>query len=460
MASLATATAPLKAIHVHGLLGEFDHQVELDPGGITIVFGPNGVGKTKLFQLVAAVGAADQITIESIEFSTLHLLFTDGSQLQLARSDETDKGAGETRTRDYSTRWTLLSPSGAERATHTFRTADLRLERETLRRIAELPFLERVDAETWLDDRSGRVLSQADVLMEYSEYLPQISPQAKSQLPPDLARFVRALNVSMIDTQRLIGIPKGTDRRLARRRTTGHRVGDSAIELYAAAFAAEIETALASYARESANRDRTFVPRALEAAQKTVKEDDIRRAYERTNALSERAMAAGLLEEQSPVELPAKTTPTIRRILDLHFSDMEARLSTLLPMLAKIEAFQDLLANRLIRKKLNVDRQRGFFVSRTDDDGLHILRADALSSGEQHLIVMFYRLIFGMPDGALVLIDEPEISLNSAWQLRFIDDLERISSVTGQTYILATHSAQIVAGRDDLMRELSPDDAP
>ena len=168
-------------------------------------------------------------------------------------------------------------------------------------------------------------------------------------------------------------------------------------------------------------------------------------------------MAAGLLEEQSPVELPATTTPTIRRILDLHFSDMQARLSTLLPMLTKIETFQALLSNRLIRKKLTVDRQRGFFVSRTDNNGVHILRPDALSSGEQHLIVMIYRLIFGTPTGSLVLIDEPEISLNSAWQMRFIDDLERISDITGQTYLLATHSAQIIAGRDDLMRELVPD---
>ena len=66
-----------------------------------------------------------------------------------------------------------------------------------------------------------------------------------------------------------------------------------------------------------------------------------------------------------------------------------------------------------------------------------------LSSGEQHELVLLYDLLFNVQPGALVLIDEPEISLHVSWQKRFIEDLQRISRLVKFRSVVATHSPQI-----------------
>ena len=48
------------------------------------------------------------------------------------------------------------------------------------------------------------------------------------------------------------------------------------------------------------------------------------------------------------------------------------------------------------------------------------IRLSELSSGEQHELVFTYELLFVVSDGAVILIDEPELSLHVAWQRQFI----------------------------------------
>jgi predicted ATP-binding protein involved in virulence len=80
-----------------------------------------------------------------------------------------------------------------------------------------------------------------------------------------------------------------------------------------------------------------------------------------------------------------------------------------------------------------------------------------LSSGEQHELVMIYDLLFRVPDNALILIDEPELSLHVAWQKKFIPDLQEIQKLRSIQVIIATHSPQIINDRWDLAVELSSD---
>lgn len=78
-----------------------------------------------------------------------------------------------------------------------------------------------------------------------------------------------------------------------------------------------------------------------------------------------------------------------------------------------------------------------------------------LSAGEIRLTEFYTDLLFGTPDGALLLIDEPEISMHIAWQFTLADDVEEICrALGGARAIIATHSPQILGGHRDLQVDL------
>mgnify|MGYP003256715742 FL=1 len=89
-----------------------------------------------------------------------------------------------------------------------------------------------------------------------------------------------------------------------------------------------------------------------------------------------------------------------------------------------------------------------------DDDTGEKIRLNYLSSGEQEIMVLYYKLLFEIPKNTLVLVDEPEISLHIAWQRMFVKYMRKIVSLKSIYAIIATHSAQIVSGNRDIQYDL------
>jgi predicted ATPase len=69
-----------------------------------------------------------------------------------------------------------------------------------------------------------------------------------------------------------------------------------------------------------------------------------------------------------------------------------------------------------------------------------------LSSGEQNLIATGARLIAYATPASLIAIDEPEVSLNIAWQQRYIELIsDALVHAPGSHVIIASHSSYLVA---------------
>lgn len=78
-----------------------------------------------------------------------------------------------------------------------------------------------------------------------------------------------------------------------------------------------------------------------------------------------------------------------------------------------------------------------------------------LSSGEQEILVLFYKLIFES-DVNIILIDEPEISLHISWQKEILNDFKKIIELNRNIHvIIATHSPQILSDNWDLQVDLA-----
>ena len=78
-----------------------------------------------------------------------------------------------------------------------------------------------------------------------------------------------------------------------------------------------------------------------------------------------------------------------------------------------------------------------------------------LSSGEQYELVLIYELLFKVASGSLILIDEPELSLHVAWQKKFISDIQKIQRLKKMTFVIATHSPQIIGDKWNLVQILT-----
>lgn len=67
-----------------------------------------------------------------------------------------------------------------------------------------------------------------------------------------------------------------------------------------------------------------------------------------------------------------------------------------------------------------------------------------LSAGQQHLFVLFYAVLVALPSRCVVLVDEPELSLHTAWCHPLLAELAEAAALRGSRIVAATHSAAVL----------------
>ncbi|HHG3482311.1 TPA: AAA family ATPase [Vibrio parahaemolyticus] len=70
---------------------------------------------------------------------------------------------------------------------------------------------------------------------------------------------------------------------------------------------------------------------------------------------------------------------------------------------------------------------------------------EKLSSGEKNQVSIFFDLIFKAENGAIILIDEPEVSLHISWQKDLLNEFSQISKFNHYSQlIVTTHSPDVI----------------
>lgn len=109
----------------------------------------------------------------------------------------------------------------------------------------------------------------------------------------------------------------------------------------------------------------------------------------------------------------------------------------------RIDAFKKIVDRSDFSSKfLEINKQFGFRFIAKDDLSTKI-PLNSLSSGEKHLIIQVFELLFNAQQGTLVLIDEPELSFHMMWQMNYLKMIQEIAKIRGFQYLIATHSPQI-----------------
>ncbi|MFB9665156.1 AAA family ATPase [Curtobacterium albidum] len=400
----------------------------------TILTGPNGTGKTHLLKLIKAVLTFDAQSLIATQYELVRLIFEDNTGVLVQRYVD--------------------GPEDQDPFVEMIALVDRRPVGDSLR-------LDRRVAPRGLPDGIGLVAGQHFVDRQSGLRLPGSFVRSKYGVEPLLSKSDTTADHAaliaiadrpapvLIETSRLDGIATAS--------ATNEEAAPSAtarIDEYIENLRNEIIAAKRTSADVTQSADASFAERALAVAKETVNETELRDRYEETvkrfRALSDNALAVG----EAPIEFPAVTTPTVRRIMRVFVDDWDRRLAPLLPVNARITALREILDEKLaLSGKSTFITAEGTLEFRSRD--LSKIALSQLSSGEKHLVALFSSLLFSGVQGSLVLIDEPEISLHAAWKHSFIADSARIAHLMDLQLILATHSTAIINGRWEITEELN-----
>ncbi len=439
----------LTSFSVHGLFGTFDHKIDFDQNErIKIIHGPNGFGKTSILRLINAFFNSKYSTMRQIPYSKMLFSFNDGSVIEVRRTERQAVPGGKAPIihKHIVLEFLLITDGSHQKKSHQIEPPEINRERIPLSAIDDIiPDLTRIGPEEWLHQPTGRQLSLGEVIDEFPDQLPFF--ERHHQPNPDwLIAVVKSQPVYLIEAQRLL-LPAAKDARLRRLpRLPSPAAMSSAVSVYSRQMVDRIQESLAKSAEVSQSLDSSFPKRLLQGtANGNASMEDIRGRYDAQVQKRTRLMEAGLLDREEEFPLPNKNINAAERhVLALYVKDVEAKLAIFDDILGKIGLFKEMINRRFQYKQMRIDRKEGFVFEISQG---RFVPPDELSSGEQHEVVLAHQLLFNVPEGALILIDEPELSLHVAWQQDFLKDLEKISAVIRMDFLIATHSPQVINDR-------------
>lgn len=447
----------LQSVSVQGLFGYVDHRVELSVHSPTVITGPNGTGKTHVLRLIDATLNGDVLHLLEASFREVEILFEDRViRVQRSLVPKTGVQQASVGRQLASAEQAVLKleilKEGHEAAHAETNSTECERARGETRETP--PWIVQAVSGRYIDTRTGRHVPATVAERNYPLQIQNgaLRESASGRRVLDLLNETRSV---FIDTKRLDSEVRGA----GRPNTT--RMGDRAAsesEARIMGYIRQIRNEIAAARNDSLDRsqfaDLRFADRALQAARSTIRVDDLKGQYAHVIDLYEEMARNGLAPDETPAPLPNKPNPTEKRILALLLDAWSDRLEPLAPINKKLTDLRSVLDSKLASSGKRTSVRRGGRLGIESIAG-HGVPVSQLSSGEQHLIAIFSQLLFATHTGSLVLIDEPEISMHMSWQHAFLEDVERVASISDLQVILATHSTGIINGRWDLTRELS-----
>lgn len=216
---------------------------------------------------------------------------------------------------------------------------------------------------------------------------------------------------------------------------------------------------LSAYASDSRRQEQSLPSKIVEAMRQSPTEDPEVLAQEVDQLRSEVRLRAealarvGLFEDEDPDYLPEYPRDNALILLAVRevYRVTAQRLQELTTLRHNLELFSDFLNERFANKDIELNQQVGIGVIL--DDGEQIQPRE-LSSGEQQLLALAYELLFDTEPEALVLLDEPELSLHVAWLQGLLNAFCDMGQSRGLQFLIATHSPVILRGHQERERSL------
>ncbi|SKB76914.1 Predicted ATP-binding protein involved in virulence [Salegentibacter holothuriorum] len=441
----------IKKILIEDLFDTFTHRIDFNQNNsITLILGRNGLGKTVVLKIIKSIFEGDFFQIEKIDFSKISIHFEDNTTWQFERK----KGENSNKT-------IILTSHKGEEKIHSM---DFAAVNENLEKVARtinqyIPGpIRRMDSDEWYDRRSEIRYTTKELINKYRDHLPPENLKEIFLVPDWYSEKIKNLKVALIETQRLLTLSKDNDEFRYRGRDRDHNIYKNTVEEYSEHLVDEIHNQLAKSSELSTKLDRTYPNRLinrLKNLKQKISQEDLNESLKNLEYKREKLHEVGLLDLQNQPHIDIideEQDDKIRAVFQVYIEDSQQKLEVYDDLADRIELFLKIVNERFLKKKLSISKQEGFHFESTKNGKLIPLKN--LSSGEQHILVLYYELLFKLKKGTLLLMDEPEISLHIAWQKKIINDLQEILKLNPMEVIIATHSPAVIGNNWDLTVEL------
>lgn len=438
----------LRVFRVEGLFGKYDHTIPLRwDERVTVLHGPNGVGKTAVLRLIDAVGRGKvEEIVDEIPFRRIEVELEDGTRIEWREATEEEKSGYPSRAKGKI--WIVHFVG--EKAVG-FSGAALEAAQAMMRR--GFTDLDVALADPELGPFLSILSSVGNIsLDEVRRFLPAQRLVNELDLQPLFVR-VNRLEVPSIGwdwLQRSMSFEEYQKKPGAR----WGRDGMTTLQAYIYRLADLKKQTTIDYGALDQQLDRTLPSRLMRESFEVLGLDALRTRLAELDDRRAALTSFGLLAPAKEGERPPMDAVNEKNalFLSLYVADSDAKLSLLERFADKLEILRDKLNARLLNKRLDLTHPEGLTI--LDHDGSP-LPLDKLSSGEQHQLVLLVDLLFHTAPGSLLLIDEPELSMHVVWQQQVLPDLLEIAKLSDFDVIVATHSPDIIGPYNSLEVALS-----
>jgi predicted ATP-binding protein involved in virulence len=426
----------IKKICVTGLFGMFDHEIPLNMDErVTIIHGPNGIGKTIILNMLYDLFTNNNINnkIWRIPFNTLEIYFEDDSIFKLTKKTSAQRVHDMTANQTYIQDWDNLASASNNIS------SVLNKEEETIT----------------IDDKINEVYQNYELSASFTntsgdkdEFI--LIEKSNININPLLKKYIDIVNLKIyfIVTQRL----KKEFQNPFPQLKIPHTLNTLSIIYHSKDLIMRIGSELAHSTKISQSLDSSFPIRLSNADnQSNFTQNELAEKLKELENKRSNLINAGILDNEKQENGNIKIDEKNLNVLSFYCRDTEAKLNVFDDIYNRISLFKKIVNSHLLHKELSISKIEGVVLK--SDEGLSI-PIDKLSSGEQHLIILFYELLFKVEPDTLILIDEPEISLHVGWQVKFLKDLLEVVDLVGFDVLIATHSPQIIKDRWDLTVQL------
>lgn len=428
----------LSDIIIHGLHGLYNYNIHFkNEQRVYIITGPNGYGKTTILKIIDHVLQCKFWYFFFLKFNKIKIGFQNGRILVIKKeSNEENVNEDVSEVIDSKEKITVeLYVSGKDSAIESLvlgSTYGARLMRKYSSRYTT----------------SGSIFNDLDLDEILEREYDTGSDTYLMENGKNIQIFLQEQNCLYIQQQRLLTNIFPIEPRNIYEKRWG-RLNVPEINL----IAQELKQLFAEKQREFASKsqeiDATFIKRLMDNEKKAYCKEEF---DAKLNNLKEKIENFGKYGLTPSIVIPNGYPEELQKVLSLYIDDMEAKMAVFDVFYNQLAVFDSMISNKtLSNKTILLNDSKGIEVMNDINERIPL---NKLSSGEQNLIILFYKLVFSIKRNALLLIDEPENSLHAAWLAEMLDDYMDMANRLQCQIIIATHSVTFINGEWDMTYDL------